>query len=64
MAVIEEVSEAGGTLIMDNIKLKVKEQVRRRDSEVISALERHKKVVSESRAKGAIPHSVDLLLKK
>lgn len=52
MAVIDEAeNENGGTLFMDNIKLKVKEQKRKE-----SAAVDHKKK--------AVPHSVDLLLKK
>lgn len=38
MAVIDEVTEGGNTLLMDNIKVKVKDQARRRDSEVSSIM--------------------------
>lgn len=53
MAVIEEVTENGGTLFMDNIKLKVKDQGKRRETSAVS-----------QQKQKAVPHSVDLLLKK
>lgn len=55
MAVIEEKAEDGGTLYMDNIKLQVKENAKRRGNEIVH--------ISEKKSK-AVPRSVDLLLKK
>jgi hypothetical protein len=45
MAVIDEVTENGGTLFMDNIKVKVKDQNKKRDSDVVSALEKQKRLL-------------------
>jgi hypothetical protein len=47
MAIIDEMSENGGTLFVDNIKVKVKDQHKKRDSDVVSALEKQRRYVSE-----------------
>jgi len=60
MAVIEEVTENGGTLFMDNIRVKVKEQGRRRDSEVANIASKR----YDQKAGKEVPRSVDVLLRK
>ena len=62
MAIIDEMSENGGTLFVDNIKVKVSNQPKKRDTDAVSALEKHRRYVSEQPK--AVPKSVDLLLKK
>ena len=47
---------------MDNIKVKVSNQPKKRDTDAVSALEKHRRYVSEQPK--AVPKSVDLLLKK
>jgi hypothetical protein len=64
MAVIDEVTENGGTLFMDNIKVKVKDQNKKRDNDVVSALEKQKRLLHGQEQQKAVPKSVDLLLKK